>query len=61
MATGDRLADALVEWVEDFFRVDQTAKAVVASYQDAAVKAIVDAIPGFQHRAVARKHAIRVD
>jgi hypothetical protein len=47
VATGDRLADALVELVEDILGIDQTAEAVVVAYKDAAVKAIVNAIPGF--------------
>ena len=61
MAAGDGFADALVELVEDIFGMNQRAEAVVVAYKDAAVKAIVDTISGFQHRTVARKHAIRVD
>ena len=61
MAAGDGFADALVELVEDIFGMNQRAEAVVVAYKDAAVKAIVDTIPGFQHGTVARKYSVAVN
>lgn len=61
VATGDGFADALVELVEDILGIDQTAEAVVVAYKDAAVKTIVDTIPGFQHGTVAREYSVAVN
>ena len=47
-ASGDGFADAVVEGAEDGLGVDETAQAVVASHEDAAVEAIVDAVAGLE-------------
>ena len=58
VASADGLADALVELVEDFLRVNETVQAVVFTYEDAAVETVVDAVAGFDLRAKARESVV---
>jgi hypothetical protein len=38
--------------------MNERVEAVVLAYEDAAIQAIVDAIAGFEHGAVAGKHTV---
>ena len=52
------LADALIESIEGSFRMFQTTGSDVGSKNDAPVVAVMYAIPGLQHRTIARHRAI---
>jgi hypothetical protein len=57
----DGFADALVEGVKDIFRMNQRAETITLAYQNTAVKAVVNAIPGLQHRAPTWKRSVVVN
>ena len=61
MAARDGLTYALVERVEDIFGMNQRAKTISLAYQNTAVQAVVNAIPGFQHRTITRKRSVVVN
>jgi hypothetical protein len=61
MAARDGLMYALVERVEDIFGMNQRAMTITLAYQNTAVKAVVNAIPGLQHRAPTWKRSVVVN
>ena len=58
VASADGLADSLIQLVEDFLWVNETVEAVVFTYEDAAIEAVMDAVAGFDHRTVARESMV---
>lgn len=53
--TGDRFPDALVKGIENIPGFDDTAKAVILPYDDAAIMAIMNAIVELDLRTITRQ------
>ncbi len=58
VSTGDGFADTLIERVKGISGMNETVQAVVLTHTDAAIQAIVNAIPGLEHWAPARKGGV---
>jgi hypothetical protein len=52
ISSADGFSDALVERIKSGLRMNQAVQAVVLANQDASIKPVMDAIPGFDLRTI---------
>jgi len=61
VASGNGFADSLVEGIENIPGLNNATEAVVNTNDNAAVEAVIDAVPGLDLRTVARQGAVSAD
>ena len=61
IATGDRFADSLIEGIENISGLDNATRAVINSYDNASIEAVMDTVAGLDLRTPAGKGAVSAD